>query len=50
MDQGYKLCYIFSYSASSELSGITHNATAFVTESPGLARIQPLPAPALTIL
>ena len=30
MDQAYKLCYIFSYSASSEFSGITHNATAFV--------------------
>ena len=30
MDQAYKFCYVFSYSASSEFSGITHNATAFV--------------------
>ena len=30
MDQTYMLCYIFNYSASSEFSGITHNATAFV--------------------
>ena len=27
MDQAYKLCYIFSYSSSSEFSGITHNAS-----------------------
>ena len=38
MDQGYKLCYIFSYSASSEFSGITHNATAFVGCDAGKVR------------
>ena len=38
MDQAYKLCYIFSYSASSEFSGITHNATAFVGCDAGKVR------------
>ena len=38
MDQAYKLCYIFSYSASSEFSGITHNATAFVGCDDGKVR------------
>ena len=38
MDHAYKLCYIFSYSASSEFSGITHNATAFVGCDAGKVR------------
>ena len=38
IDQAYKLCYIFSYSSSSEFSGITHNATAFVGCDDGKVR------------
>ena len=30
MDQAYKLCYVFSYSASSEYSGITHLLVAMM--------------------
>ena len=36
--QAYKLCYILSYSASSEFSGITHNSTAFVGCDAGKVR------------
>ena len=38
MDQAYKLCHIFSYSANSEFSGITHNSTAFVGCDAGKVR------------
>ena len=30
MDQAYKLCYVFSYSARSEYSGITHLLVAMM--------------------
>ena len=39
MNHAYKLCYIFSYSASSEFSGITHYATAFVGCDAGKVRL-----------